>query len=258
MSSIEEGTSASSAQGRLYQPYDQFLLFGDSITEFSCNQSMGFAFHPALQDSYIRRLDVINRGFSGYTSANALQVLPSFFPTPRTSKVRLMTIFFGANDACLPGKFQHVPLGEYKKNLEKLIEHPAVKEQNPRVIIITPPPVNEHQFFDMDDPSRRASNTKLYAEAAREVAGSLGVPVADIWTRFMEAAGWQEGQPLLGSRDVPKSEKLQSFLTDGLHLTPDGYRIVYEEVMKVIRANWPDQTPEQLSRVFPGWQDAPK
>lgn len=44
----------------------------------------------------------------------------------------------------------------------------------------------------------------------------------------------------------------------GLHLTPDGYRIVYEEVMKVIRANWPDQTPEQLSRVFPGWQDAPK
>lgn len=50
MSSIEEGTSASSAQGRLYQPYDQFLLFGDSITEFSCNQSMGFAFHPALQD----------------------------------------------------------------------------------------------------------------------------------------------------------------------------------------------------------------
>lgn len=78
--------------------------------------------------------------------------------------------------------------------------------------------MNEYQFFDMDDPSRIASNTKLYAEAAREVAGSLGVPVADIWTRFMEAAGWQEGQPLLGSRDVPESEKLQSFLTDGLFI----------------------------------------
>lgn len=50
MSSIEEGTSASGAQGLLYQPYDQFMLFGDSITEFSCNQSMGFAFHPALQN----------------------------------------------------------------------------------------------------------------------------------------------------------------------------------------------------------------
>lgn len=44
----------------------------------------------------------------------------------------------------------------------------------------------------------------------------------------------------------------------GLHLSPDGYRILYDEVMKVIGANWPDQTPEQLPRVFPGWLTAPK
>ena len=31
-------------------PYDQFLLFGDSITQFSCSQERGFAFTPALQD----------------------------------------------------------------------------------------------------------------------------------------------------------------------------------------------------------------
>ena len=33
----------------LFQPYDQFLLFGDSITEFSCNQGLGYSFHAALQ-----------------------------------------------------------------------------------------------------------------------------------------------------------------------------------------------------------------
>jgi hypothetical protein len=44
----------------------------------------------------------------------------------------------------------------------------------------------------------------------------------------------------------------------GLHLTGDGYRIVYEEVLKVIRANWPEQDPEVLPMVFPAWGDAPR
>ena len=87
------------AQVPMQGPYDQFLLFGDSLTERSCSQAEGFAFAPALQDgmskvfsfrckqafipvsfhclctssvsdgpshllAFIRRLDVINRGFS--------------------------------------------------------------------------------------------------------------------------------------------------------------------------------------------------
>lgn len=32
----------------------------------------------------------------------------------------------------------------------------------------------------------------------------------------------------------------------GLHLTPAGYKIMYEEVLKVIGQNWPDQTPVAL------------
>lgn len=63
------------------KPYDQFLLFGDSITQMSSNQDLGFGFEPALQDGqsipsganyslltlftvYCRKMDVLNRGFS--------------------------------------------------------------------------------------------------------------------------------------------------------------------------------------------------
>ena len=63
------------------KPYDQFLLFGDSITQMSSNQDLGFGLEPALQDGksinsgtndslliisvvYCRKLDVLNRGFS--------------------------------------------------------------------------------------------------------------------------------------------------------------------------------------------------
>lgn len=95
----------------------------------------------------------------------------------------------------------------------------------------------------------------------------------------MAKVGWKEGQPLVGSRDLPNNEEFCRLFTDGkykpapcvylgmlctdcviagLHLTPAGYRIVYDEVLKVIRTNWPDEDPEKLPFVFPSWVDAPK
>ena len=38
---------------------DQFVLFGDSITQHSFSQQNGFAFGAELSDQYARRLDVI-------------------------------------------------------------------------------------------------------------------------------------------------------------------------------------------------------
>ncbi|KAJ5171888.1 hypothetical protein N7492_004481 [Penicillium capsulatum] len=246
------------------QPYDQFLLFGDSITQMSSNQEIGFGFQPALQEAYSRKLDIVNRGFSGYTTAHAVKVFPRFFPSPQIANVRLMTIFFGANDATVPTHVQHVPLDQFRDNLKSIIQHPATQAQNPRIMILTPPPVNEYQLekFDADKntahPSRTASLTKLYAEAAQEVGTSLGVPVVDVWAAFMASAGWKEGQPLIGSRDVPDLEEFNCLFTDGLHLTPAGYRIVYSEIMKAIRQHWPDQDPDRLPMVFPAWGEAPK
>lgn len=58
----------------LSDPMDQFILFGDSITQGSYAQERGFAFGAELTNRYVRRLDVINRGFSGYNTAQALKV----------------------------------------------------------------------------------------------------------------------------------------------------------------------------------------
>jgi lysophospholipase L1-like esterase len=80
------------------RPY--FVTFGDSITQ------RGFApgWTGQLADAYQRRADVINRGYSGYNSRWALQLLPRVFPQPAPGSPapRLVTIFFGANDAALP------------------------------------------------------------------------------------------------------------------------------------------------------------
>ncbi|KAL4867419.1 hypothetical protein BDV12DRAFT_171392 [Aspergillus spectabilis] len=216
-------TMSTAEEGPLYKPYDQFILFGDSITQMSSNQELGFGFQPALQDAYSRVLDVINRGFGGYTTAHAVKVFPKFFPTPETASVRFLTIWFGANDASLleSNNGQHVPLDVYKKNLAWLVQHPATVAQQPRILIITPTPVNEYQLegFDHDKgnshPTRTNAGARLYADAAREVAESLNVPVVDLWGAFMAAAGWKEGQPLIGSRELPNDEKFAGLFTDG-------------------------------------------
>jgi hypothetical protein len=121
---------------------------------------------------------------------------------------------------------QHVPLDQYKENLRTILEHPLTKAQSPKIIIITPGPINEYQlqYFDaskgFNTPSRTANNTKIYADACRDVARSLGLPVADLWTAFMNYAGWKDGQPLVGSRDAPANELLSTLLTDGASFLP--------------------------------------
>lgn len=155
---------------------------------------------------------------------------------------------------------------------------------------MTPPPVDEYQQAIADqakgfDPVRRiAENTKMYAQACREVGSQLKVPVVDIWRSFLQHAGWIEGQEHLpGSRKIPANETLQSLFSDGdyswrrarflykhgvhrseltsavgLHLTPSGYQLVYEEVMASIKANYPDIDPDKMPYKYPPWEQAPK
>lgn len=99
--------------------------------------------------------------------------------------------------------------------------HPDVTVHKPHLMLITPPPVDEYQLvlkaraLGLSEPSRTAINTKRYADGCRQVGASLGIPVVDLWTAFMEEAGWKEGDPLPGSRDAPPNEVLKRLVHDG-------------------------------------------
>ncbi|KAF3913615.1 hypothetical protein ABW21_db0200795 [Orbilia brochopaga] len=127
--------------------------------------------------------------------------------------MKLLVIFFGANDAAVPGTFQHVHIDEFKEHVKAIATHPHVKDHGAKVVIVTPPPVCEHKMMPSLD--RKSAVTKQYAEAVAEVAKEIGAPVVDLWHVFMKHAGWKEGEPLLGEIGVPKSEKLDKLLSDG-------------------------------------------
>jgi lysophospholipase L1-like esterase len=195
-------------------------------------------------------------------------------------------VFFGANDASLPDapNKQHIPLDEFSSNLEKIITHPQVVVHKPRIILVAPPPINEHLWWPRDKSSgypsvtRVASATKDYADAACVLGAKLNVPVVNLWSAFMKKAGfgtnaWKVGDPLPGSLGVPQNDALVELMYDGeqdpfqcstagadsptgLHFNPAGYDILFQELMKHIAERWPDQMPDVLDMVLPRWNDA--
>jgi len=243
----------SASLGRnLAKPYPQFILFGDSITEGS-NQVLA----SSLAEWYRRRLDVLNRGFSGYTAPMGYDNLTQFFPVGPPShsipRVRLMTVFFGANDACLPGNPQHVPIDQYGQFVRQIVQYEGVKQHRTRIVLIVPAPIDEWQLSPGE---RNAETTAKYAAACREVGRELDLPTLDLWTIFMTRAGWTEGSdaPLIGSKAAPRNKVLDELLSDGLHFTPEAYRLTFDELVKVIQAKLPDEVPDKLPSVFPDWR----
>ncbi|KAJ5619152.1 hypothetical protein N7510_003136 [Penicillium lagena] len=279
-------------------PYGQIVLFGDSITEHAFGAGSGFSYGGAMAHVFRRRLDVINRGFGGYNTEHGLIALPIFMPTPAQAKVELLVsgpidlveaqltsskiVCFGANDSCLPHDptGHHVPLEAYCENLTAMITCAEVKAHLPRILLVTPPPIDEYQRVLADQSKgyfqirRTATNTRKYAQACKETASRLNVPTVDIWTSFLKHAGWAEGLVLPGSRDVTPNETLQNLFYDGghvrydswsltdtligLHLSPEGYKLVFDEVLNAIKANYPDLDPDKMEYVFPTWEEAPK
>ncbi|PWA58228.1 SGNH hydrolase-type esterase superfamily protein [Artemisia annua] len=207
------------------------VLFGDSITEESFRYG---GWGASLTDTYSRKADIVVRGYDGYTTRWALFLLDHIFPLSSTTPPVAATVFLGANDAALPGRTWerlHVPLEEYKENLRKIVRH--LKECSPTmlIVLITPPPIDEEGRLEfaksmygekaMKLPERTNEVTGDYANGCVEVAKEFGVSSVNLWSRMQETQGWQK-----------------KFLSDGLHLTPDGNKVVFEEVLKVFNGAW--------------------
>lgn len=108
-----------------------------------------------------------------------------------------------------------------------IINHPLVKAQSPRIILLTNPPVEETVMIDINkengstDQIRRAKDARSYAQATMEVGKECHVPVLNVWSTFMEEAGWKGDGPLPGSEEQGKSEVLANLLHDGECIYPE-------------------------------------
>ncbi|KAI0654748.1 SGNH hydrolase [Cubamyces menziesii] len=230
---------------------DAIMLLGDSITQGGFENN-GFA--ARLANAYVRKMDVVNRGYSGYNTDWIIPVFEQCFAMQHEQqhvpKVRILAIWFGANDAALPPGPQHVPLARYQSNLVRLIRtvrSPDSPRYSPdtRIILLTPPPVDPKRWArtveDTVEDSlqgmfqRKFEVTRQYAEAASDVGAREGVPVVDVWTDIWEAAGRDMG-------------RLGEYLWDGLHLNEKGYAVVYDALMSTMAEKYPEYHYDNLTK----------
>mmetsp|Transcript_24252 Transcript_24252/g.36377 ORF Transcript_24252/g.36377 Transcript_24252/m.36377 type:complete len:264 (-) Transcript_24252:56-847(-) len=207
------------------------ILFGDSITQQSFRLG---GWGARLANYYSRRADVLNRGNSGYNTDWSLLCLESTFEKGSTAPI-LVTVFLGANDASDEKENfqQHVPLGRYKTNLKKIVDHiKSVYNPCPAIILIAPPPIEETQRLAYQKQRYKESASgklertlelsKQYASACESVGKEVKLPVINLWKSMME------------------EKDIKPFFWDGLHLTAKGNEFVYNMIIKTIAKEFPD------------------
>ncbi|XP_078174870.1 SGNH hydrolase-type esterase superfamily protein [Carex rostrata] len=205
----------------------KLVLFGDSITEASFSDG---GWGASLAHLFARKADVILRGYSGYNTRWAVKILDKAMAGigGDAGSPAAVTVFFGANDASLPDQlcgFQHVPLEEYVENLRSIHAYFKKKWPSAVVIFIAPPPIDEEgRIKDLSkyDPSGQAERTNeaagKYAKACIAVANELSTPVIDTWSKMQEIPDWRK-----------------SALSDGLHFTTLGNKVLFDEVVNTLK-----------------------
>lgn len=246
---------------------DQFLLFGDSITEFAFNTQFQqtqdpkyykdgkldpmhqqFSMGASLMSLYVRRLDIIPKGFSGYNSRWALKILPKLLEI--YTNVKLGYIFFGSNDCCM-GERQHIPIEEFEENILKLID---IYKQNgvDKVILVTPALFNGELWnvqkaVEVNQGYTRSNEDfEKYGTVLEKIGTKLNLPVVNLNKAFKEYAA----KNLDG--------KWQELLCDGLHFSGYGYHAFYDELVETIEKRYPELGPKEVPYNLPNWRDVEK
>jgi len=229
-----------------------------------------------LSTAYVRKADVFNRGFSGYNTNHAVIMLDKQIHRwfqPATAH-RVVSVCFGANDSVHVGlpsplSVQHVPLDQFETNLIHLIQR--IQQYQPHggessssslqsthnsesfgsfadgstsVLLITPPPIDEVAWLrtmagrygpTCTTLNRTNKHTGLYANAVCEVARQYSLPCVDLYHTMLAKKGWQ------------------SMLSDGLHLTESGNKLLFELVLDCLQTNFPELSPSALPFEGPVW-----
>lgn len=217
------------------------LTFGDSLTESGVSMDGGWV--SALTEWYRRRADVLHRGFAGYTSRQALQVLPEVLDALDANRTVLATLWFGTNDACDPKgpmSFMSVSIPEYQENIKTLVK--KLKSAGVKnVLVLTPPPINDARrklSYPNGPTDRRLDLARQYAAAAVEAGRAAGAYVLDVFTSLTSDPNWAS----------------KYIHPDGIHLSAGGQEEVYQLLNGFIWTNIQQARPDSLPYHHLTWE----
>jgi lysophospholipase L1-like esterase len=182
-------------------------------------------------------VEIVNAGIGGNTTQMAVG---RFEKDVLAKNPDLVVIQFGINDSCVdvwktpPATESRVSKDKYIQNLEKLIE--TLKSRKCSVILMTPnqmcwTPKLKGMYgkppYSPDDPGGFNITLREYAQAVRELAEELKVPLVDVYTAY-------------STYGKVEKQSVNDLLLDGMHPNDKGHRIVADllipEILKLCEA----------------------
>ncbi|KAJ3100844.1 isoamyl acetate-hydrolyzing esterase [Phlyctochytrium planicorne] len=201
-----------------------------------------------LQNAYVRNVDVVTRGFSGYTTRDMLPLITPILSTYQSTSPThplLLILWLGTNDAVLPGYPQNVPLEDYKANLKSLLTTSKTIHLSLKIIFMTPPPLD---VKSLGPPITRSLNsTKTYYKATLSIeewaTQTFGqdVTLLDTWTAMGVTADMD---------DTSLCVKIRPLLRDGLHLSAKGSTLIGDAILNTIASRWEELQPGRLPQMI--------
>ncbi|HEX3718823.1 MAG TPA: PVC-type heme-binding CxxCH protein [Verrucomicrobiae bacterium] len=200
-----------------FEPHDgdRIVLVGDTLIERE--QESGWL--ETVMDSSFpdRRFIVRNLGWSADTPAGESRASFDFADpqkgfdmlTRQVAKAKPSVVFIGYGMASSFGGAEG--LDKFKRDLNRLIDTiQRDSTQQIRFVVLSP----LHHYLmppPLPDPTRHNASLSQYTEALRDIARERGMPFVDLF-------------------DWKPARRAQDFSDDGIHLVPDGYRLMALEV----------------------------
>lgn len=241
---------------------NKFLLFGDSVTEYAYREKVPWIEGPfftvgaALTNVYTRKLDVVQRGYSGYSTREGVKIIGHILHAehdiqPPELQVRLAYVEFGTNDARLRGSspynHQTVPLQEYVANMLEIVEQ--FRSRDISVVAILPglhDAATRNKFNEDDSRTgdiRTNENSKLYADSIAAKLDLIGVPYVHLYNVQSNYLA------------VHPDKTVQDLLIDGIHYSGISYRLFYDELLDLIKQHYPQLHPDSMAQKWPHHHD---
>lgn len=203
----------------------KIVCFGDSLTYgYGVLENIAFPYRlsqdlPQKYPNYT--FSVINSGINGQTTREALQRLQGSI---LGREPQIVLILFGSNDCALNEGQYRTPY-EFEKNLRQILDQILTLTTQNKFnsgktlpILFTPPSMVDTDFYPFTTNDRLAA----YGSIVQTIAKEYQIPCIDLFAQFQKIQD-------------PKAYE-DCFQFDGLHLSNQGYDILYTCLQKTLHA----------------------
>ena len=227
--------------------WPKITLFGDSLTRRAFDVNEG-CWGSMLANKVGDYFDVDARGFAGYNTRWALAEMPKLFPKHYLNQVEIFVLLFGHNDSWEPSNPLSIPVDEYEKNVNLMIQYLLNNGlTRSKIILITPnwyhKPAFDQYHIDFGYPptKKEFADTVKYGEAIIRIARKEQIDFIDAFA--------------LSYRHDPLAE----LYCDGVHYSKKGAQLLFEHLWPVVDRKIADSFRKATSQLFHAtpWDEIP-